>query len=180
MGARSARTVMAAAAVAVLAPAARAQPIATAPEGWSAIERCARLIDPEARRDCSDQVMRRAGLVPPPPEAPPPARLPAPASRPVARQAEAPPPPPPEHRRGLPFIGGGGDVMEAVISKAHVDGEGKLVLATRDGSVWRAVERDPALRLPKAGETVTISPSLVTRFECKIGRWTDFLCERRK
>jgi hypothetical protein len=45
------------------APSARSATIAGAQDGWAAVTACAKVPDKEARRDCTDGVLRRAGLL---------------------------------------------------------------------------------------------------------------------
>jgi hypothetical protein len=61
-----------------------------------------------------------------------------------------------------------------------VDGEGKLILVTRDGSVWASRERDSTLQPPKAGTEAVIKASFPGLYDCRVGKWMDFLCTRVK
>ena len=158
-----------------LATGAPAAPITGAQDGWAAITACAQVRDDDARRDCIDGVLRRAGLLTGPSRSDAIIRLPAQPS---------PPAPAPEARRS--FLGLSISAPETedqpqiatTIAKAFVDGDGRLVMITSDGKHWRSV--DGGLQPPKPGDAITIGKDSMGAYECDLGRWKDYLCKAER
>lgn len=176
---------------------ASAQEITGAEAGWAAMARCAAIAQDGARHACADEVMRKAGLLasdraraeaktaerrktfglqlPPPrpapaPKAPAPVKQAsaAPAAK-AAKPAKAPAPPPVEDENSL----------EVTLAKVVMDGEGKLVLTTSEGAVWRQVESVAVRPEPASGQKMVIQGAALGGFLCKPNRWTSFRCIRR-
>ncbi len=143
-----------------LAGGAAAAPISGAQDGWAAITACARTPDDEARRDCMDGVLRRAGML----------------SSGLPRTVVVPPPV--EERRrllGVPLpTAGTGEARDVTLGRTRIDGEGRLELVTTEGETWRS--RDPGLELPRTGQTMNIQPADLGGYECRVSRWEAFLC----
>ena len=142
-----------------IATAVSAAPIQGAQDGWAAITACSGMSNDEARRDCMDGVLRRAGLLSG--EARPP--QPASAGRPnvlglslPARHDDAP--------------------REVTLEKARIDGEGRLELVATDGETWRSQET--GLQLPRSGQAMSIEPAGLSTFECRVSKWESFLCRQ--
>jgi hypothetical protein len=138
---------------------ASAAPISSAQEGWAAISACARSPDDDARRDCMDGVLRRAGLLGQGPQAPAPTyrdddrskvlRLPLPAA-PAAPAGEL------------------------TVTKSLIDYDGRLLFVTSDGQRWRS--QDIGAPKPKVGQAITIVSNIVGASECRLSKWDTFLC----
>jgi hypothetical protein len=165
-------------AAAAAAAFATAGPVAGQPDpgdGWARIILCAKAATTQARHDCTDDVLRRAGLL-----APPARKTPAVgAARPEA--ATAVPQEASEHRRsfGLPApTPRAGQRLDAVLADARVDGEGKLVLTTAEGAVWRQAESEAILPPPRAGQALAIEKASLGGYVCRLGRWVAFRCLR--
>jgi hypothetical protein len=178
--------------LAILAAPVLAQPIATPEAGWAAVARCAAVRADKDRHRCLDEVLRQAGLLPGA-NGPPPAPAAAPA--PVPPPAAAPRPsagavsgvrgsfgletsPARTARRGEPPKPAEPGRLEVTLAKVELDGEGKLVLTTTDGAVWRQVESDPVRPAPAEGQTMTIEKKSLGGFMCRASRWAAFRCIR--
>lgn len=154
-------------------PALRAQtpPAMDAERGWSEVGRCAAISNQRARHDCLDDVLRKAGLLTRQAEATErrrqfglegePAATPAPAAAPT-------PTPRPE-----PV-----DRLEAAIATIVKGADGKIVLTTADGAVWRQTDSDSIPRLPTAGEIVRIRKASFGSFLCQLPSQHTFRCTR--
>ena len=171
-----------------LAPALRAQAPAAmdAEQGWSAVGRCAAISNERARHDCLDDVLRNAGLLtrqaeaterrrqfgatapaaPPAPSAAPAAPASAPASASVPAAA-------------APRVEAV-DRLEAAIATIVKGADGKLVLTTTEGAVWRQTDSDTIPRLPAAGEIVRIRKASFSSFLCELPSHHTFRCTRTK
>jgi hypothetical protein len=157
-------------AMAPLAGAASAASISSAQEGWNAITACARTPDDEARRDCMDGVLRRAGLL---------NLRPGDAVATNRDEARPAPPPPPSASRptllGVPLPSAGDDSTGPLtVAKSQIDYDGKVLITTSDGQRWRA--QDVGAPRPKAGQAIAISSSVMNSYECRLSKWESFLC----
>lgn len=162
---------------------------------WAEMQKCAALANDQARHACTDEVMRRAGVL-----ASPEARAAdrrktfgddTPRPRLAARAG------PKVHRRSL--LAAGGKVEKAVAAgvaagvgddEADADrisvtlqdvslrGDGKLLLVTNEGVTWRPVEDDPIRPFPTSGEEMRIDRTVLGGYMCKLGKWTAFRCTR--
>jgi len=155
-----------------MASEAPAAPITGAQDGWAAITACAQAPDDDARRDCTDGVLRRAGLLAAGSLSDAIIRPPAQPSRPA---------PAPEPRRSFLGLSISAPEMEdqpqteTTIAKAFVDGDGRLVMITSGGKHWRSV--DGGLQAPRPGDAITIGKDSMGAYECNLGRWKDYLCK---
>ena len=139
----------------------RAAPITGAQDGWAAITACAHTADEEARRDCMDGVLRRAGLLSPGAGAP-------------ATPARA------DDRSNvlrLPFVSApDAPTGELTVAKSQVDFDGRLLFVTSDGQKWRS--QDVGAPRPRQGQAITISSNIMGSYDCRLGRFDSFLCMR--
>jgi hypothetical protein len=124
-----------------------------------------------------DDVLRGAGLLPssaaerresfglqkpPSPPEPKPAVPPAPA-----REATAPPPADPRQ-------------LEVTLASATQAADGKLVLVTTEGAVWRQSESQTIRWLPVQGDAMKIEKTTFGGFLCSLGKGTVFRCRRTR
>jgi hypothetical protein len=163
--------------VMVLTSSSKAASISGAQDGWAAITACAHTNDDEARRDCMDGVLRRAGLLTlTPGDAVATSRDAAPI-----RRLAAPPSPAPQQDRpkvlGVTLPGGGSSGGETfTVAKAQMESDGRVRFVTSGGEAWRS--QDAGLELPKAGQSITIRDTVLGGYECRAGKWEVFLCSR--
>jgi hypothetical protein len=149
-------------------------------DGWASITACAKHHDREQRRDCVDQVLRRAGLLEELQTAAPGQAETSPSPRP-AQGAEAAAPGVGDHGPGfgLPVFSRSGEKVELILSDVREEGGGKLVLITGDGAVWRqANSGDIVADPPRAGQKLVIQRASLGGYLCKVGRWVEFRCYR--
>jgi hypothetical protein len=147
----------------VCAPqAARSQKLTSAEAAWAAMTKCAAIAAADARHACADDVMRRAGLLPVTQDTPVAQAEPV-TAKPIAQ-------PPQKDANQL-------DVTLAAVEQG---GDGKLVLTTTEGAIWRQVERIVIFPLPRQGQTITISKTSFGGFMCKPSKWVAFRCYRAR
>jgi hypothetical protein len=150
---------------------------------WAAITACARAATDEARHSCMDDVLRRAGLLPTSAASAQAAGAASAPAAPASERADAgagPAASAAQRRRfGLPApVPRSEQKLDAVLADARVDGEGKLVLLTSEGAVWREVESDPVLPPPRPGQPLAIEKASLGGYVCRLGRWVAFRCLR--
>jgi hypothetical protein len=161
----------------------------SAEAGWAAFTHCATLVNDVARHECTDQVLRDAGLFPraheeaprvdagPPPAAqasPAPAAVPASAPAPVPAPAAAPGPvttPAPAPARAAKVV-----PRSVTLSAVRQNPDSTFVLTTTGGEVWKQLERIPAQLEITPGQEMTISPGMFGSWWCHVGKWTGFRC----
>jgi hypothetical protein len=144
---------------------------------------CAAIVDDVARHKCSDEVMRRAGLLdsrksfglrssPAHPWA-------AAASAPVSTSAPAATSAPEAARgAGADPRFANEDQLRVTLATVTQGGDGKLILTTTEGAVWRQVESTAVRPTPTQGQGMTIEQTSFGGFMCKPGRWVAFRCYR--
>ncbi len=159
----------------------------------AALAKCGAILDDAKRHDCTDAVMRDAGMLPsaaartteqrkkfgltrpvaPPKPAPvetavaKPAKGAKPAKVKVAKAKPAKPPRPAE------------DDNRIKVTLARVEQAGdKLEFTTADGAVWRQGESEMISPLPTAGQSMTVEKTSLGGFRCITGKWTAFRCAR--
>lgn len=159
---------------------AQAPPAMSAEQGWNAIGQCAGNPNERARHACLDDVLRKAGLLTPQAEAkqrrqqfgldentaratPPPAPA-APAPAPAAKI----PQPAPDDR------------VDVELAKAVVANDGKIVITTADGAVWKQTDSTTVPRLPDAGDHVRIRKASLGSYLCEMPTHHTFRCVRAK
>lgn len=142
--------------------AAVSEPITNAEEGWAALQKCAALLDDRARHRCSDDVMRDGGLTPKPEmkAAEQRKRFGLTESVPAAKQEEA--------------------ELAVTLTKVEKALDGKLVLTTSDGAVWKQIETESDRQEPAAGQAMTISKTLFGGYMCKPLKRVAFRCSRTR
>jgi hypothetical protein len=162
---------------ALLAQAARTQP--SAEQGWSSVTRCAQEDSERARHTCLDRVLRDAGFLTNEMSAQQqrrafgleaqraPAAPPAPPSiaPPVAAVKEVVPP------RPAPVAAPAGaaeqpDLLEVQLASVQKPADGKLVLTTSEGAVWRQSESADMPQPPAAGDRMTIRKGALASYRC--------------
>ncbi len=177
-------------------PAAHADAATGAEEGWAAMKQCAALVDDRARHACTDEVLRRADLLPgaeareaerrrqfglqQPSRPATAATAPAPRDSPAPRGPSAPgasPQPGAKPAPGQPPERAP-RAVELTLSAVDIGPDGKLVLTTAEGAVWRQVESRAVRPLPAKGEKLRIEPTSFGGFMCQSDRWTAFRCYR--
>ena len=124
---------------------------ASAQTHWDAIKKCAAIQNDDSRHECSDNVLRDAGLMAPREEA---------------------------QRKRFGLEGSRDPELEVTLATVKEGGDGKLVLTTTDGAVWRQVESEPVRPTPTGGQTMTISKGSLGSYLCKPGKWVGFRCAR--
>lgn len=153
--------------------------------GWKAITACAAHRAAEDRRNCTDQVLRDAGVLDPVQEAqvqreqfgrtaraeqaPPPA-MPAPAPAPAPAQAVPPAPsaPPPQKLAGI----------STTVAAARISADGKLLVATAEASVWRQADGETFRIPPQKGAMFEVETGALGSFMCKVGGGRTYRCVR--
>jgi hypothetical protein len=162
-------------ALALIAGPALGEEISGADAGWAAMKRCAAIAEDKARHACTDETLREAGLLG--------ARKPAPAAA-VAAPASVPAPDS-RQRFGLPPRPAPkpspSDARVAVtLANVEQRGDGKLVLTTTDGAIWRQVESEAIRPLPAQGQTMTIAKNSLGGFMCESANRVAFRCYRTR
>lgn len=61
------------------------------------------------------------------------------------------------------------ETLQAVITTARMDAEGRLVMTLEDGAVWRQIDDQRLGKSPKPGETVEIRKAAMGSYLMKIG-----------
>jgi hypothetical protein len=125
---------------------------------WAAIAQCAAIHDDDARHACSDNVLRDAGL------------LPDAADAKASFGLQRPAPSAPRQRDD--------ERLEVTLASVEQAGDGKLVLTTTDGAIWRQVESDTVHQLPVQGQTMKIAKKSLGGFMCEPSRYVAFRCFR--
>jgi hypothetical protein len=160
----------------------------TPEQGWSAIGQCASNSNERVRHACIDDVLRKAGLLTPQAEATErrrqfgldesPARAAVPAPAPVPKSTPSPAPaaatkPPPAPVDAV-------ERLDVQIARAAIANDGKLVVTTTDGAVWKQTDSDSFPRLPSGGEHVRIRKATLGSYLCELESHRTFRCLRQK
>jgi hypothetical protein len=68
------------------------------------------------------------------------------------------------------------------VTLARVDqaGDGKLLLTTTDGAIWKQLESAPIRPLPAGGQAMTIEKVSLGGFLCEPSKYVSFRCFRAK
>ena len=176
-----------------------AERIAPSDAAWSAITLCARIAKDSDRHVCLDDALRNAGLMPAhPTSAPVPAAGTAPAARAVAPAAAAgaaapaaPAPgaaPPARSKESRADFGlQPKAIREPAVAQTvqvtlrQVDqADGKLLLTTTEGAIWKQVESKDVWPVPTGGQTMTIKSGSFGGFFCEPSKYVSFRCFRAK
>jgi hypothetical protein len=195
---KSIREMLCAASAAAILAAAAATPAAEggadAEAGWAAVTRCAQQDTERARHDCVDQVLRDAGVLTPElrarqqqrafgleqaaspsPVAPAPAAV-QPAAQPPVAKASSDPAATQSSTKALRESPP--DRVEVEVASAVAGRDGKLVITTTDGAVWRQTESITNYRLPAAGERMTIRKGSLGGYLCTPSSKLSWRCAR--
>jgi hypothetical protein len=170
------------------------QATSAAESGWAKMTQCASIGDDKARHACTDGALRDAGLLSAetqaaakrkafglqkPVDAPAaPAPAPAPATASVAAAA-APASPGSSSPPSLPTKQQK-ENLEVTLAKVEQGGDGKLVLTTTDGAVWRQVEGGVVRQTVAQGQTMKIEARSLGGFMCEPSKYVAFRCFRSK
>ena len=73
--------------------------------------------------------------------------------------------------------GDGVDRLETEVQSAREYVDGRFVIQTADGAVWRQVDGD-LLRAPKAGQSLVITPGALGSFFCHVDKQSAVRCKR--
>jgi hypothetical protein len=131
--------------------------------------KCAAIAADVARHRCSDAVLRNAGL------------LVAPTSTPKSFGLETSPAHTEQAATATAAAKRPSDAQLQVTLAAVAPGaDGKLVLTTTEGAVWRQVESDVVRPTPAQGQAMTIERTSFGGFMCKPGKWVAFRCYRAR
>jgi hypothetical protein len=145
---------------------ARDNSTANAQTHWDAIQKCAAIQNDDSRHECSDNVLRDAGLMPPREEA--------------RRKSFGLQRPPAPREAPLPTPADTSDQLEVTLAAVKEGGDGRLVLTTTDGAIWRQVESEPIRPTPAQGQTMRITKASLGSYLCKTGKWGAFRCARAR
>src|SRR6185437_7579221 len=170
--------------------------IAPSDAAWSAITLCARIAKDSDRHACLDDALRKAGLMRAHPTA---ARVPAAGTAPVAAAA-------PAAEAAAPAPQAPGSASPAQSKQSHADfglqpktfrepavartlqvtlskvdqADGKLILSTTEGAIWKQVESTDLWPVPTGGQTMTIARGSFGGFFCEPSKYVSFRCFRAK
>jgi hypothetical protein len=173
--------------------------IARSDAAWSAITLCARIAKDSDRHVCLDDALRSAGLMPAhstaaavPAAGTAPAAgavAPAAAAGAAAPAAQAPDTASPAQSKesradfGLqpktfrePAVARTLQVTLRQVDQA----DGKLLLTTTEGAIWKQVESSDVWPVPTGGQTMTIEQGAFGGFFCEPSKYVSFRCFRAK
>lgn len=169
---------------------AQAQSGSTDGANWQAVVACVASTGTAERHACIDQVLRTAGVLDPvretaqqradfgrtqrsevpapqPITAPPVAATP-PATAPVAQAPAAPASAVPQRI----------DRITTTIAAARLGGNGRLLVATAEATVWRQVDGETFRIAPAAGTPFEVARGALGSYICTVGRGNSFRCTR--
>lgn len=170
----------------VCAPqAARSQKLTSAEDAWAAMTKCAAIAAADSRHACADDVMRSAGLLPVTQDKPAAQVEPVTQAKPIASADSA------ERQKRFGQQTGASansasppqkddNQLDVTLAAVEQGGDGKLVLTTTEGGIWRQVERIVIFPLPRQGQTITITKTSFGGFMCKPTKWVAFRCYRTR
>jgi hypothetical protein len=144
----------------------------TTESGWSAMKECAAILDDDLRHACTDNVLRDAGLLPGSETASTKRQQRFGLQRPAARAAPSPSDAPAQPKSE--------DKLEVTLAAVKESHDGKLVLTTTDGAIWKQVETQVVQPTPVQGGSMTITKTIFGGFMCKPNKWTTFRCSRTR
>ena len=153
---------------------ARAEQAAGAEAGWAAITKCAALADDEARHTCSDEVLRKAGLLPTAQAKASEQRKKFGLERPAVRETSAP------VTSGAASVKSEDDLLHVTLTHVAKGGDGKLALTTSEGAVWRQIESATLYPMPVEGQAMAIEKTRLGGFMCKPSPHVTFRCLRAR
>jgi hypothetical protein len=143
---------------------AQGQEPASPEAGWAAMLKCAEISDEKRRHECTDDVLRNAGVLAPAEGARRKRfglqRAEKPAEDPKQRQAE--------------------DKLDVTLATVEKGGDGKLMLTTTENAVWRQVESDAVRPMPTPGQSMKIEKTSFGGFMCETAKAVAFRCYRAR
>lgn len=140
----------------------------------TALRKCGALLDDDARHDCTDQVMRAAGLMPTVQQRTGERRKHFGLStRNKSKEHKAKGPKSAKNADSADL-----DQVELTLDRVYERGDGMLFLSTSDGGIWRPVESDQISPTPQPGRTMTVERTSLGGFRCITSRYTSFRCRR--
>lgn len=146
-------------------------PIAGSEAGWAAMKQCASIPDDARRHACADDVLRRAGLL-------------GDAETLAAERTRRFGLPEPAAKATQPASTTPGaakkDRVEVTLASVEDPGNGKLILTTTDGAVWRQVESQAIRPMPEKGQTMVVEEASLGSFMCRPSKWVSFRCYRAR
>jgi hypothetical protein len=159
---------------------------AQATDVTAALSRCGAILDDARRHDCTDGVLRDAGMLPSAAARSTERRKTfglARPGRPAVATVQKPP------RTGkvavakavpakLPPVADDDSRIEIMLARVVQAGDGKLELTTAEGAVWRQVENEAVSPMPQAGRGMTIEKTALGGYRCITGKWAAFRCTR--
>ncbi|MEJ0038914.1 MAG: hypothetical protein WDO68_23090 [Gammaproteobacteria bacterium] len=144
--------------------------------GWAKMTRCAAIGDDKARHTCTDEALREAGLLTEETKAAAKRQTfglqkpaPSPAAAPVIAASAAPQSKKEESEQ-----------LDVTLAKVEEGGDGKLVLTTTEGAVWRQVESETIRLVPAQGQAMKIEMRSLGGFMCRPSKYVSFRCYRSK
>jgi hypothetical protein len=142
------------------------QDASTAEAGWAKMQKCATIAEDKARHACTDQTLREAGLL----------------TEATQRKAFGlqKPEPAPAAEGSSPKNKNKNENLEVTLAKVEQAGDGKLVLTTTDGAVWRQVESVTVRPMPAQGGAMTIESRSLGGFMCEPSKYVSFRCYRSR
>ena len=161
---------------------------------WDAMAKCAAISDDDARHECSDEVFRKAGLLksvestssksvetkPMKSAATTPTES-AETTRSEPRKAADVQPATPRSfpPRKLAPVKEPDDYDEIEVRLEQVDkaGDGKLVLTTTEGEIWRQLYSNSLLPTPRAGQLLKVKQNSLGGFMCRVEKSPSFRCK---
>jgi hypothetical protein len=70
------------------------------------------------------------------------------------------------------------DRIEVTLADAHRSADGKWVMTTEDGAVWRQIDDTDPYDPPKAGQVMAIRTAMLGSYFCKVGTQSAMRCTR--
>jgi len=181
----------------VAASPAQAQTTSADSANWQAVVACAASTGTAERHACIDQVLRTAGVLDPAREtaqqradfgrtprsevpAPQPITAPPVAATPPAPSpvAQAPATPAAEAPTAAPAVPQRIDHITTTVAAARLGGNGRLLVATAEATVWRQVDGETFRIAPAAGTPFEVGRGALGSYICTVGRGNSFRCTR--
>jgi hypothetical protein len=70
--------------------------------------------------------------------------------------------------------------QQVTLATVATGSDGRLVLTTTEGVVWRQVESTAVRPTPTQGKVMTIERTSAGGFLCRFGKWVEFRCFRAR
>lgn len=174
---------------------AQAQPGSADSANWQAVVACVASTGTAERHACIDQVLRTAGVLDPVRETAqqradfgrtPRSEVPAPQPITAPPVAATPPAPAPVAQAPAaaatpattPAVPQRIDRITTTIAAARLGGNGRLLVATAEATVWRQVDGETFRIAPAAGTPFEVGRGALGSYICTVGRGNSFRCTR--